>query len=440
MISTQLLKDLIPHLKEAEEIWVAVALIKEDAYDKLQELINPLSIQHYLVGIDLPTSPQVLKKLKQKIDKNVKARICKPGKTFHPKVYLIKKQNEYIAFVGSGNLTPGGLEDNIEMNFLIEDQKQCERLLEWFKNLFKDAYPLIDENIQAYEKQFSEIETASQTLKFARQKIKLKKPSEVTGTFNGIDFSDRYFKKEHHYAFRKSLWEDHSTDANNERYKTYQKFYELHDAIFPHFLQHHIFDLHPHSKKEFIVSHYYHVEGYTSRQLSAMWLSYGKSKDEIIEYQKLFPAINSKEKDSERDGQSFINHARLQVRIELMEIGIWLLFAKNNKGSLFDRQYFKEQMREVDYRLKFFSLTNNLPERYYMSLGLKKTYCSEFINSDDLYDFCKHDNGIDHFIIGIDYKIEEPEMSERHLPETVLSEFERLYLLYEFMRDKQYKK
>ena len=58
-----------------------------------------------------------------------------------------------------------------------------------------------------------------------------------------------------------------------------------------------------------------------------MWLSYGKSKEEIKWYHSLFHSP-MKIDNEEDDLQSFINHARLQIRIELKSIGIWILFGK----------------------------------------------------------------------------------------------------------------
>ena len=44
----------------AEEIWFAVALIKDETYDYIQESLNENCKQHYLIGIDLPDRKSVV--------------------------------------------------------------------------------------------------------------------------------------------------------------------------------------------------------------------------------------------------------------------------------------------------------------------------------------------------------------------------------------------
>lgn len=176
---------------------------------------------------------------------------------------------------------------------------------------------------------------------------------------------------------------------------------------------------------------YAHFEGRTSQELNAMWLSYGKSPDEIKEYHKLFPAIG---KNDEDDLQSFINHARLQIRIELKSIGIWILFGKKNGGSAFDRHYFKTRMQELGYRNDFYNMIKELPPEYWIIVSQNKKYINEFKSTESLHEFCKKDNEKYYFIIGRDYQITDDEMSEATLPETVLNEFIRLYPIYEKMR------
>jgi len=80
-----------------------------------------------------------------------------------------------------------------------------------------------------------------------------------------------------------------------------------------------------------------------------------------------------------------------------------------------------------------------LPEGYYISLSRDNSkYVNEFTDAIDLYNFIKKDRPENHFYIGKDYEISEPEMSDVNLPTTVLTEFKRLYQLYNLMRDTQF--
>lgn len=99
MIARKLKIDIDPLLKNAEELWFAVALVKEKAFEYIQNTVNENCIQHHLVGIDLPTPPSVLRTMQSKEKKGLfECTIYKSDFNFHPKVYLIKSNDEYVAF------------------------------------------------------------------------------------------------------------------------------------------------------------------------------------------------------------------------------------------------------------------------------------------------------------------------------------------------------
>lgn len=63
-------------------------------------------------------------------------------------MYLIQKiDNSFTAFVGSSNTTNWGLEKNVEMNFQINDQVECKKLLNWFNALYINGY-IITQGLQ----------------------------------------------------------------------------------------------------------------------------------------------------------------------------------------------------------------------------------------------------------------------------------------------------
>lgn len=428
MIVTNLKSDFEELLVTANEIWFAVALIKDSTYDYLQETINDDCKQNYLVGIDLPTNPKVLRNMQSQLKNNLfKAAIYKKEYNFHPKVYLFNANSIYTAFVGSSNLTDGGLEDNVELNFKITNQEECLSILNWFNALYKDSYPLTEENILAYEKQFNSIEEIEKELKKRRKKFKLKKTFTVTNPLEAIDFSDRYFKKEHHLAFRKDLWSNNSKQAIDERELAKIKCVELHDSIFPRFKEYGIQILEPNPMSDHLVSMVRQIDPTKPRPINAMCLSYGKNGDEIKQYQKLVGA-------DQKAKQTFIHHARLQLKIDFNNIGIYLLFAKENEGGIFDRDFFKKSMRNKEYRYNFYQMLNSLPKEYFISVGGNKSLCFNFKSAEDLYDFCKKDDLQRYFIIGRDYQITDNEMSEINLPNETLKVFKLLFPFYEMMR------
>lgn len=257
---------------------------------------------------------------------------------------------------------------------------------------------------------------------------------------DSINFTNQFFKFEHFWAFRQSLWRDYSGSANRERKKTYDKFLELHEDIYP-FRDKILTNINPHYSANYIVSHYIHKEGFTSDAMTAIWLSYGKSKFEIMQYKGLFPKVSNHKMDQEEDDkQSFINHARIQVIVRNNLVGIWLLFGKNNGGSLFDRKYFFDRMEETVYRQEFYNKIKQLPEAYWILVNEIDPYCLEFNSAEELYNHCKQDDPNKYLIIGRDYNYDSPEISQENIQTTIFNEFLRLYPLYDFMRDKMFAK
>lgn len=428
MIAEKLKTDIELLLPDAEHLWVAVALVKESAFDFLQTNLKTDCIQHFLVGIDLPTPPSALRKLQSKLEKGVfECAIYKSSFNFHPKVYVIKTAETYTAFIGSSNLTDGGFENNIELNYKITNQEDCLSILNWFNSLFKEGYPLNDENIGAYESQFETVKDIEEQIKRTRKNIKLKKPNNTTHQLDDIDFSDRYFKKEHHLACRKELHYSDSECAIAERELAKARCIELHDTIFPLFKDYGIGILQPNPMPDHLISMIRQIDPTKPRAINAMWLSYGKNEKEIKEYQKLVGP-------DQKAKQTFIHHARLQIRIDDKNIGIWLLFAKENEGGLFDREFFKSQMRNRDYRENFFKMVKSLPNDYFISVGDSSQYLHLFDTAEELHEFCKKDHIQKYFIIGKDYKITDDEMSETNLPTETLKVFKLLFPFYEMMR------
>jgi HKD family nuclease len=434
MISKRLFPDLSPLLNSADVVWVAMALVKETALKQLlAEIKNEHTSVKFLIGTDLPTEPKALYHIQSRLSTNFLARLFETSKTFHPKVYLLQHGLRYTAVVGSANMTLGGFQENIELGVFVEDQDDCIEIQKWFTKLFDAGFPIDKENIALYEKRYNETKEIEGIVRRSR-KSGFKKPA--TGNpLEGIDFSNRYFKYEHHWAFRPVLWEDRSAAANRERKAAYDRFFELHHQIFPLFAQKNFRELAHHHIERFIVSHFSHQDGYTSKQLKSIWLSYGKNNELLKLYRNKY---SPRDDDDSENTQSFINHARIQVIIHQNDIGIWLFFAKGNGGSELDRRHFRNKMNSSKvYREQFFKACEKLRDPYFIWLD-EKVPLSSFEDEDALHTFCKRDHSSNHFVIGRDFHIEDPEVSLKEFPGTVMREFEKLFPLYDMMRDKEF--
>ena len=158
---TQIIQQLGPELKKdlkkAREIWVAVAMVSEKGLEFLTKAAKDAKV-NIVVGIDLPTPPDVLHGLfrLEKTSKAWKVWLKDEG-YFHPKVYIVKFSNgKYAAYVGSGNLTGGGLQDHHEVAVRIADQKACATLIDVFHEYCKpgESIKLTSEWLEEYKAKF----------------------------------------------------------------------------------------------------------------------------------------------------------------------------------------------------------------------------------------------------------------------------------------------
>ena len=110
------------------EAYISVGMITVKKYDFFIRNLKNGSKISIVVGIHMPTSPEILEKLKIAVDGlELQARVF-TDKYFHPKVYLFKLEDGWTAFVGSGNFTDGGWHENEELFIKISDETICESL------------------------------------------------------------------------------------------------------------------------------------------------------------------------------------------------------------------------------------------------------------------------------------------------------------------------
>jgi len=146
---------LTKELKNADEIWIAVALLTRSGLNLLQKQVMSKTIQHYLIGINLPTEPGALKLLhKLEVKDKIQSRIYTEKTFFHPKVYLIRKGESYSAFIGSANCTSSGLSKNVELTYKIANQEDGKKIKKWFDLLFETSVPIKSSFLKQYEENF----------------------------------------------------------------------------------------------------------------------------------------------------------------------------------------------------------------------------------------------------------------------------------------------
>lgn len=120
--------------KDALEIKVAVAFLTESGLGWLPA--DRYDCSEFVVGVNLGiTTPGSLKLL---ADGGAWLRVfCDPGKLFHPKAVYVRRLDSEHLFIGSNNLTSGGLFSNYEIAVLLDRNKESETLFQEFLNHFQ---------------------------------------------------------------------------------------------------------------------------------------------------------------------------------------------------------------------------------------------------------------------------------------------------------------
>ncbi len=411
-ISNNIDHDLKEALSEAKEVWVAVAMMNSGGYSLFKDLPDKV-IQNIVVGIDLPTPPKTLRKLLNKCSSHFSAKIYESEYTYHPKLYIVKSINEmYCAFVGSSNATYSGLNKNVELNVKITDQKQCKKLVHWYREIEIGAKLLTDELINTYAIRYKKIKKRTEKLE---EEIQIAKTE--------IDFgSGQFFTPNQHAVFSYQYRKVNSHSLLELRKDVRTRLIDLNDRILPEFENFGLSDLHPNSRKQDRTSRHY-INSFSGKNIQSIWLHYGKSRQQLEVY-------------SDKDDQSFINHARIQVIIHDNNVGIWLVLGKD-WGSRIDRDYFRSQMENEQIRDTFFNALRVLDDNYWLDYkGWNDlAYVKDIESVAQLHGIAKEESIAHYFIIGKNYDVDDQALSDENIGATILEEFKKLYPLYLIMRE-----
>lgn len=403
---TQLKKELEIILPTAKKVWVATAMVNHAGWELFKGLKSDV-IQHHIIGVDLPTPPNVLSSMLDATNDNLIVKIHhKPLVTFHPKVYIIEDQYEgKIAYVGSSNATHGGLNRNTEMNVKIVDSETCNDLLSWFAEIEKDSILLSSSCIENYKKKFENIRSITEEVE--------KQDIEFKNTF--LRDNSFYFDVNDH-AVLSSQYQMIKGEISDRRKKIWVKLKKLSDLLYPEFHTRGLNNLHQNTQNP--------VSTYTPiprgrKKIDSLWLQFGKAKQEL----KLYSGKESK----------FSNHVRMQVIILERSVGTWLIIGKRG-GSLADRNHLKMNFQEHSFRKEFFDYFKKLDGQYWIRTNGKDVLNSDIQNASQLNDIVQESKIEEYFIIGRDFDVNDERLKAANIKETVLGEFKMLYPLYELTR------
>jgi HKD family nuclease len=392
------------------EVYIAVGLITDEKFDFFIRNLPEESNAYIITGIHLPTSPSVLKKIRAA--EGVFGKVY-TKKFFHPKLYLFKLEDNWLAYVGSGNFTNGGWHENEELFFKITDEVTCGDLKAKFDSWFDEAIDISDKFLEIYEQTFN-----SNQPKQKEQKANISQMLDFLNhrfNINNIDFTGQFFQKQHHLAFEPGKTHLETNEILVERGNVRTRLYDLNKLLVTQIPEN--WDIHPHYENEHIVAH---IENnfHHDYNVKALWVAYGRNKEELKKY---------------GDWATPLQFMRMQVIIHYNDIGIWLMPGKQGAGQI-DREYFAQQMNDLAYRTNFFNLLQDLGEDYWIEIAGVRCVVTAFDTVDSLWTFTKTDRWRDYyFIIGKDYPLGSEPTKENNIIQNVIGTFHKYLPIYNLM-------
>lgn len=407
---------------EISAAYIAVGMTTDSMYDFFIRNATNAKIFSLITGIHMPTPPSVLRKIKQRVDENKMMTGIYLDEYFHPKFYLFKLNDAWLAFVGSGNFTDGGWFKNKELFIKITDQSACADLKKTYDQWFAASEPLTDRLITLYEETFPANERRNNENN--RNLSSLKDALHNTFNIDNINFAGQFFSKEHHLAFQPGKTHLDTEEVLLERTLVRNRLYDLNERLVPHIPQ--TWQIYHHYEPEHIVAHI-ETNFHHNDNVKALWVGYGRNRDALKKYGEV--------------DTTPLNFMRMQVIVRYTDVGIWLMPGKAGAGRM-DREFFLRNIQnDQTYLIRFHTLLSALGDQYWIDVAGsgESIKVNSFETQDALKAFLLTDNWRHYyFTIGRNYVAGSDELTNDQIVTTIIDDFSRLYPLYEMIRDKSF--
>lgn len=399
-------------LQQVEHCYIATAAISEAGFDFIRSRIPPRSKMEIVTGLDVPTSPEVLRRIWRNYQGRITLNIYTKN-FFHANVYIFDLPfRKAVAFIGSGHFTMDGIKDGEELFYKITDAKEIENLKSWFIGYYEFAEPLSEELIHEYEYLYPTLK--QRDILWRQEKKQFIALTTAGFNWDQIKFKLQYFKKEDYLALSSSKARLTTPEILAERETVKNKLLQLHALLKDHAHRLKLHEDHDPTKVVSSLDPADHQDG----KLRSMWIAYGPSEAVLKKYP---PA-------------TFAEVMQLHIILQQKEVGIWLVPGRPNAGKT-DRESFKNKMNDADYRIQFHKLITGLGVGYWIEIAGDRKTIDTFQNEDGLWEFTKADDWMYYaFIIGKNYSPAAAEISSENMAPTIKKEFDKLVLVYRHMK------
>jgi len=197
--------DLLKEFTSAKKVWVATAFAHWSGWSLIREALLKSSAEITLItGKDFClTEPRVLQDWigKDFSRKGVKAFIYHGPEIFHPKLFVIEERQGRFALIGSGNLSEGGLKNNVECFLHTAQARNVEQIELWLRDIVKDqrrCKPLTQDYIKEYKKKWKSASRLHKKIKNitkeASQLIARTHEAQMKNWMQAVSEARSYFK------------------------------------------------------------------------------------------------------------------------------------------------------------------------------------------------------------------------------------------------------
>ena len=395
-------------LQQAEHCYIASASISEVGFDFIRSRIPPKCKMDMVTGLDMPTSPQVLRRIWRNYQGRITLNIYTRN-VFHANVYIFDLPfRKAVAFIGSGDFTLEGLKDREELFYKITDAKQIEELKSWFTGYFEFAEPLNEALIEEYESLYPSFKQRE----IASRQEKEEFISLTTAGFNweAIKFKNQFFQKAHYLTFANDMAPLITTDVVAQREEVRNRLVQLHDSIKEHV---HKLKLFENADINCLISSVDPTH-YSNKKVRSLSISYGRGEAEL-------------KKIGQEAKLEDVLQLQLSIKPQSIEVS---LFCGIGKGKE-DREYLKDKMLDEVHRNQFFKLVTGLSSGYWIEVMGDKRKVEAFQNAEILAEFTRSDDWRYYaFSVGRKYLPGDPAISSDNISKTIMQEFDKLVLLY----------
>lgn len=399
-LAVPLINDKI--LSQVEYCYIATAAISDAGFDFIRSRIPPKCKMELLTGLDVTTSPGVLKRIWKHYQERIMLRVHTRS-FFHANLYIFDLPfRKSIAFVGSGHFTLEGLKDNEEIFEKITDPKEIEALKSWFIGYYEYAESLNEEIINEYDLIYPSLK--QKEIASRKEKNVMMALASRAFTWDGIKFKNQYFKKEDYLVLSNANASLKTPEIAEERTKLEQKLKALSEQLARHV--------------SFLKIQELAASADTNKKVNSYSISFGRREAELKKYSQPVAAFD---------------FMVIKISIRQKEIMIEL-HCDIGEGKM-DREYLRDQLNNVEYKTKFFQLLTALGAEYQFEIFGEERAANSFQNEEALWEFTKADDWRYYaFSINKSFAPGDPSITIDAIAPTFEKEMDKLIGLYEHLK------